>query len=59
MGFISTEIAAVTWHNYETEVKAKTEAQRLLLQALVELSKLPAESTKYFHSSTVKPFPGN
>lgn len=53
ISFISTEIAAVTWHNYETDVKAKTEAQRLLLQALVELSKLPAESPTVFHSASV------
>ncbi len=59
ISFISTEIAAVTWHNYETDVKAKTEAQRLLLQALIELSKLPVESPKQVHSSTVKPFTGN
>ena len=45
--------------DYVAKAKAKTEAQRLLLQALVELSKLPAESPKQVHSSTVKPFPGN
>jgi hypothetical protein len=44
---------------YDSDLKAKSEAQRLLLQALVELSKLPAESPLQIHSSTVKPFPGN
>jgi hypothetical protein len=36
---------------YEASMKAKTEAQRLLLQALIELSKLPVDSPKQFHSS--------
>ena len=36
---------------YDAELKAKTEAQRLLLQALIELSKLPVDSPKQFHSS--------
>jgi hypothetical protein len=36
---------------YEAEMKAKTEAQRLLLQALLELAKLPVDSPKQFHSS--------
>ena len=36
---------------YESDMKAKTEAQRLLLQALVELAKLPVDSPKQFHSS--------
>ncbi len=44
---------------YESDLKAKAEAQRLLLQALVELSKLPAGSPLQIHSSTVDPFPGN
>ena len=39
---------------YDARMKAKTEAQRLLLQALIELSKLPAESPKQVHSSTVR-----
>ena len=37
---------------YEAELKAKSEAQRLLLQALVELSKLPAESPTFYHSAS-------
>jgi len=44
---------------YEADMKAKTEAQRLLLQALLELAKLPVDSPKQFHSSSVNPFPGN
>jgi len=44
---------------YESDLKAKAEAQRLLLQALVELSKLPAGSPLQIHSSTVEPFTGN
>ena len=36
---------------YEADMKAKTEAQRLLLQALLELAKLPVDSPKQFHSS--------
>ena len=36
---------------YDAELKAKTEAQRLLLQALLELAKLPVDSPKQFHSS--------
>ena len=54
ISFISTEIAAVTWHNYETDVKAKTEAQRLLLQALLELAKLPVDSPLHLHSSSAE-----
>ena len=37
---------------YDTRMKAKTEAQRLLLQALVELAKLPVDSPLKTHSST-------
>jgi hypothetical protein len=44
---------------YDAQMKAKTEAQRLLLQALLELAKLPVDSPKQVHSSTVKPFTGN
>jgi hypothetical protein len=40
---------------YDAQMKAKTEAQRLLLQALVELSKLPAESPTFYHSDYPKP----
>jgi hypothetical protein len=40
---------------YDAELKAKSEAQRLLLQALVELSKLPAESPTVYHSANPKP----
>jgi hypothetical protein len=40
---------------YDAGMKAKTEAQRLLLQALVELSKLPAESPTVYHSANPKP----
>jgi hypothetical protein len=39
---------------YEADMKAKTEAQRLLLQALLELAKLPVDSPKQFHSSSVR-----
>jgi len=39
---------------YDSEMKAKTEAQRLLLQALLELAKLPVDSPKQFHSSSVR-----
>ena len=42
---------AVLATKYEADTKAKTEAQRLLLQALVELAKLPVDSPKQFHSS--------
>ena len=45
---------------YEAELKAKAEAQRLLLQALVELSKLPAQAPAVHHSSNPPiPFTGN
>ena len=45
---------------YDARMKAKTEAQRLLLQALVELSKLPAETPAVHHSSNPPiPFKGN
>jgi hypothetical protein len=37
---------------YDSDQKAKAEAQRLLLQALVELAKLPAGSPLQTHSST-------
>jgi len=40
---------------YEAGMKAKTEDHRLLLQALVELSNLPEESTTVYHSSNPKP----
>lgn len=41
---------------YDAELKAKTEAQRLLLQALVELAKEAEkkEPTKAYHSSNEK-----
>jgi hypothetical protein len=41
---------------YDAQLKAKTEAQRLLLQALVELAKEAAKEkpTKVVHSSTFK-----
>ena len=42
---------AVLATKYEADTKAKTEAQRLLLQALLELAKLPVDSPKQFHSS--------
>jgi hypothetical protein len=38
---------------FDARMKAKTEAQRLLLQALLELSKLPAENPTFYHSSIV------
>lgn len=46
---IGPEAAAM----YEAEMRAKSEAQRLLLQALVELAKeaQKAERTKVYHSS--------
>lgn len=37
---------------YEAGMKAKTEAQRLLLQALIDLSKLPVDSPLHIHSSS-------
>ena len=36
---------------YDSDMKAKTEAQHLLLQALVELSKLSKETAAVHHSS--------
>lgn len=36
---------------YDAELKAKTEAQRLLLQALLELAKLPVDNPLKTHSS--------
>lgn len=47
--------AAVTAHyaaRYESDTRAKSEARRLLLQALIELSKLPAEQSPHHHSSS-------
>jgi hypothetical protein len=37
---------------YTARIKAKTDAQNALLQALVELAKLPAESPTAYHSSS-------
>ena len=39
---------------YDARMKAKTEAQRLLLQALIELSKLPVDSPLHLHSSSAE-----
>jgi hypothetical protein len=39
---------------YVARAKAKNEAQRLLLQALLELAKLPAESPLHIHSSSAE-----
>ena len=39
---------------YDADMKAKTEAQRLLLQALLELEKLPADSPLHLHSSSAE-----
>lgn len=39
---------------YEANMKAKTEAQRLLLQALLELAKLPVDSPLHLHSSSAE-----
>ena len=36
---------------YVAKMKAKADAQNTLLQALIELSKLPVDSPKQFHSS--------
>jgi hypothetical protein len=46
-------IASVAIAEYEAQAKAKIEAQRLLLQALVELAKEVAKDkpTKAWHSS--------
>ena len=39
---------------YDAELKARAEAQRLLLQALVELAKLPVDSPLHLHSSSAE-----
>ena len=39
---------------YDSDMKAKTEAQRLLLQALLELAKLPVDSPLHIHSSSAE-----
>ena len=39
---------------YDARMKAKTEAQRLLLQALIELSKLTVDSPPHLHSSSAE-----
>jgi hypothetical protein len=40
---------------YTARIKAKTDAQNALLQALVELAKLPAESPTAYHSLSPPP----
>jgi hypothetical protein len=44
---------------YDAELKAKTEAQRLLLQALVELAKEANKPSATIHHSSNEPFAGN
>jgi len=44
---------------YEADMKAKTEAQRLLLQALVELAKEANKPSATIHHSSNEPFAGN
>ena len=39
---------------YDAELKVRAEAQRLLLQALVELAKLPVDSPLHLHSSSAE-----
>jgi hypothetical protein len=39
---------------YIAKMKAKADAQNTLLQALLELAKLPVDSPKQFHSSSVR-----
>lgn len=53
-------IASIAIAEYEARAKAKTEAQRLLLQALIELAKEAEkeEPTKAYHSSNPKPGTG-
>lgn len=53
----SEVIASLAIAEYETKAKAKTEAQRLLLQALVELAKEAEKKdpTKVYHSSNTPP----
>ena len=51
MGGSSPQVSAAI---YDADLKAKSEAQRLLLQALVELAKLPKESPLHIHSSTAE-----
>ena len=50
---VNEVIASLAIAEYEAKAKAKTEAQRLLLQALVELAKEAEkkEPTKAYHSS--------
>ena len=45
--------------SYDARMKAKTEAQRLLLQALVELAKDANKPSATIHHSSKEPFTGN
>lgn len=55
--FVSMDGGLAFANMYDAEMKAKTEAQRLLLQALVELAKEAEkkEPTKVYHSSNPLP----
>ena len=52
-------IASLAIAEYEAKAKAKTEAQRLLLQALVELAKDANKPSATIHHSSNEPFAGN
>jgi len=55
--FVSMDGGLAYANMYDAEMKAKTEAQRLLLQALVELAKEAEKKdpTKVYHSSNTPP----
>lgn len=56
MGGVNPQASAAM---YDAQLKAKTEAQRLLLQALIELAKEAEKNkpTKVYHSSSLEEIP--
>ena len=56
--FSTPDRAGVAAAKYDAELKAQAEAQRLLLQALVELAKLPEATPALHHSSNPREWRG-
>jgi hypothetical protein len=57
--FVSMDGGLAFASMYEADMKAKTEAQRLLLQALAELAKEANKPSATIHHSSNEPFAGN
>jgi len=58
IGTTNQALANMLAAEYEADMKAKTEAQRLLMLALVELAKLSADVDAHTHSSDPAARPG-